>query len=276
MPARPIGSATVSFGHASVPVQLYSAAESAVRVSFNWLHKDCGARLRQQYLCKQDGELVDRDGMIKGYEFAKGQYVTFTPDELKALEEKRSETIEITEFVPASKVGRQYLDKIYYLGPDEGGERAYRLLNRAMQATGLSALAKYAARGKQYLVMVRPQDDGLVMEQLHYADEIRSFSELQIPEGEAELEELQLAIQLVRQVASDTFRPERYRDEVRERMLAQIRRKVEGEEITTGPAEEPKTEIIDLMEALKASLAPDEPPDDDVKPTKRKRAGGDR
>ena len=254
MTARPISSATVSFGLVSVPVKLYSAAESAARISFNWVHKDCGSRLKQQYVCKQDGDVVEREDMVKGYEFSKGQFVLFTPEELKNLEEKKTETIDIAEFVPAEQVERLYLDKVYYLGPDKGGERAYRLLSRAMQETGLSALAKYAARGKQYLVLVRPLGDGLAMEQLHYSDEIRAFSEVPLGDGDVKEEELKLAVQLIGQAAKEKFKPEKYRDEVRDRIMEQIQRKVEGEEITAAPAEEPKTQIIDLMEALKASL----------------------
>ncbi|NIM51620.1 MAG: Ku protein [Gemmatimonadales bacterium] len=269
MTARPIGSATVSFGLVSVPVKLYSAAESTAKITFNWIHKDCGSRLKQQYVCKNDGEILDREDMVKGYEFAKGQYVLFTPEELKALEEKATESIEIAEFVPAQQVERLYLDKIYYLGPDKGGERAYRLLSKAMQETGLSALARYAARGKQYLVLVRPMDDGLVMEQLHYAHEIRPFSEVPMGDGDIKKEELKLAIQLVQQAASDQFQPERYQDDVRNRMLELIQRKVEGEDITQAPAEEPKAQIIDLMEALKASLAKGGTQDVERKPAKR-------
>jgi DNA end-binding protein Ku len=255
MSARPIAAATVSFGLVSVPIKLYSAAEPKSKVSFNWVHRDCGSRLKQQYVCKKDGEVVEREDMVKGYEFAKDQYVLFTPDELKALEEKATETIDIAEFVPAEQVERQYLSKIYYLGPDKGGERAYRLLSQAMRETGLSALARYAARGKQYLVLVRPMGDGLAMEQLHYADELRAFSEVPLGEGEVKDEELQLAVQLVKQAASDEFKPESFQDDVRNRMMEQIQRKIEGEEITAAPAEEPQTQIIDLMEALKASIA---------------------
>jgi DNA end-binding protein Ku len=255
MSARPISTATVSFGLVSVPVKLYSTAESSARIAFNWLHKDCGSRLKQQYVCKQDGDVVDRSAMVKGYEFAKDQYVVFTPEELKALEEQRTESIDITEFVPAEQVDRLFLSKAYYLGPDKGGERAYRLLSRAMRETGLTAVAKYAARGKQYMVMVRPHEDGLVLEQLYYGDEVKAFDEVPIGEGAVKDEELQLAVQLIRQAATDTFRPEAYEDEARKRMLEQIERKIAGKEITMPPAEEPKTQIIDLMAALKASLA---------------------
>jgi DNA end-binding protein Ku len=238
----------------SVPVKLYSTAESSSRIAFNWLHKDCGSRLKQQYVCKQDGDFVSKTAMVKGYEFAKEQYVVFTPEELKALEEQRTESIDITEFVPAEQVDRLFLSKAYFLGPDKGGERAYRLLSRAMRETGLTALAKYAARGKQYMVMVRPHGEGLVLEQLYYAEELKSFAEVPIGDGDVKDEELQLAVQLIRQAASDAFRPDAYQDEVRKRMLEQIERKIAGKEITTQPAEEPKTQIIDLMAALKASL----------------------
>ncbi len=255
MPARPIASATVSFGLVSVPVSLYSSAESTSKVSFNWLHKTDGSRLKQQYVCKQDGDVVEREDMIKGYEFVKGKYVTFTPEELKDLEEQSTGSIEITEFVPAEQVDRAYLSKLYYLGPDKGGDRAYRLLSKAMEETGLAALAKYAARGKQYLVLVRPQGGGLAMEQLHYRHELRDISEIPLGEGEVKDEELALAVQLIKQAASDKFRPENYDDEVRNRMLEQIQRKVDGEEITAAPTAEPQTQIIDLMEALKASLS---------------------
>jgi DNA end-binding protein Ku len=257
MSARPIATATVSFGLVSVPVKLYSTGESGRKISFNWLHEDCGTRLKQQYFCPSDGEIVERANMIKGYEFAKEQYVTFKPEELKALEEQASQSIDITEFVPAEQIERIYLDKPYYLGPDKGGERAYRLLAAALRKTGRAAIAKYASRGKQYLVMVRPMDDGLIMEQLLYPQEIRAFSEVPCGEGEVKPQELELAVQLIEQAATDDFKPENYRDEVRERVLALIQQKVDGEEITLAPTAEPKTQILDLMAALKASLATD-------------------
>ncbi len=255
MSARPIAAATVSFGLVSVPVKLYSTGESGRKISFNWLHEDCGTRLKQQYFCPSDGEIVERANMIKGYEFAKEQYVTFKPEELKALEEQASQSIDITEFVPAEQIERIYLDKPYYMGPDKGGERAYRLLAAALRKTGRAAIAKYASRGKQYLVMVRPMDDGLIMEQLLYPQEIRAFSEVPCGEGEVKQQELELAVQLIEQAATDDFKPENYRDEVRERVLALIQQKVDGEEITLAPTAEPKTQILDLMAALKASLA---------------------
>lgn len=254
MSARPISAATISFGLVSVPVKLYSAGESGRKVSFNLLHKDCGTRLKQQYICPKENEKVERVDFVKGYEFAKGQYVVFTPEELKALEEQATHSVDITEFVPADLVDRIYLDKVYYLGPDKGGERAYRLLSAALKQTNRVAIAKYAARGKQYLVIVRPKDDGLVLEQLLYPDEVKPFSEVPLGEGDVKDDELKLALQLIEQASSDEFHPENYTDEVRARMLELIQQKVDGEEITVVAAEEPKTQIIDLMAALKASL----------------------
>ena len=256
MPPRAIATATVSFGMVSIPVKLYSAAESQTGVSFNLLHKDCGSRLSQQYVCKKDGQVVARDQMVKGYEFSRDQYVMFTPEEMKELEEKASQAIEIAEFVPAALVDPIYFDKPYYVGPDKGGDRAYRLLAKAMRDSGKAALARYGARGKRYLVMIRPtSDDRLVMQQLHYADEIRATSEIPIGDVDVREQELKLAMQLIEQISSDAFRPEAYEDDVRKRIEEAIQRKVEGSEIAISPIEAPGATVIDLMEALKASLA---------------------
>jgi DNA end-binding protein Ku len=245
MPARSIGTGTLSFGMVSIPIRTYSAGESASAVSFNLLHGKCKSRLKQQYVCPKDNEIVPRDQMVKGYEFSKEQYVTFTEEELKAMAEEAQKAIEITEFVPASTVDPVYFDGAYYLGPDKGGEKAFRLLNEAMKQTGRAALAKWAARGKQYLV---------IMQQLLYKDEVRPISEVPIDDAEVKEAELKLAVQLVEQIASDEFRPENYEDEVRKRYHEAIQKKVEGQEITAAP-EAPRAQIIDLMEALKASLA---------------------
>src|ERR1043165_9904889 len=190
MPARAIGTATVSFGLVSIPVKLFSATESSAAVTFNWLHKKCSTRLKQQYICPQDQETVTRDEMVKGYEYSKDRYVTFTPEELKALEEEATQAIDITEFVPIAKIDPIFFDRPYYLGPDKGGDKAYRLLAKAMIETGRAALGRYAARGKQYLVMLRPIGDALVMQQLHYADEVRPFAEVPLATGEVKDAEL--------------------------------------------------------------------------------------
>ena len=255
MPARALSTATISFGLVSIPVKLYSAAESKAALSFNQIHKKDGSRVKQQLISSRSGEVVPREEIVKGYEFAKDQYVLFEAEELKALEAAATHTIDITEFLKADQIERRYLDKVYYLGTDKGGARAYKLLAQVLIDTGRVAIGKYAARGKQYLVMVRPMENGLVMEQLHYPDELRAFSEVPIEDATLKPAELKLATQLVEQAASDEFKPETYKDEVRERMLALIQRKVEGEDITIAATAEPEHKIIDIMEALKASLA---------------------
>lgn len=255
MAARPISSATISFGLVSVPVQMYSAAESQSTVSFNWLNKNTGARLKQQYVDSKTGDKIEKEDMIKGFEFSKGQYAQFTVEEIKALEEKNTSSIDIVEFVPLEKVDRLFFDKGYFLGPGKGGDRAYRLLAAALKKAGLAAIGQYAARGKGYLVLLRPMENGLVMETLHFADEVRSIKELDLPEGEVKPAELGLAMQLIDHLRKEEFDPTQFKDSVRERMLEQIQAKVQGEEIIAEPAQEAQTQVLDLMEALKRSIA---------------------
>lgn len=255
MAARSIGTGTITFGLVSIPVKLFSTNQTSSDISFNWLHEKCKGRLKQQYFCPKDNETVERTAMVKGYEFAKDQYVLFTEEELKALDEVASKAIEITEFVPLDKVDPLYFEKGYYLGPDKGAEKPYRLLSQAMQKTGRCGLAKYAARGKQYLVLLRPFGEGLVMQELRYADEVKPFSEVPLGEGEVKEAEMKLAVALIEQITSEAFKPEKYKDEVRERVMALIEKKVQGETVTVTPEAAPQGQIIDLMEALKASLS---------------------
>ena len=255
MSARVVGSATISFGLVSVPVKLFSSADSSAAISFNWLNKDTSARVKQQYVDAHSGEKVDKADMIKGYEFTKGQYVTFTPEEIKALDQKATNSIDINEFIPLGKVDRIWLDKVYFLGPDKGGARAYHLLSQALAETGRAAIGQYATRGMQYLVLVRPMDGILVMEQLHYATQLRQPAEVPIEHVDLKDNELDLAKQLIDQSSADTFSPEAYHDTVADRVMEAIQQKVDGEDITAAPTEEPQAKIIDLMAALKASLA---------------------
>jgi DNA end-binding protein Ku len=257
MAARSIGSLTISFGMVSIPVKLYSATEASRAISFNLLHKGCGSRLKQQYFCVKEEVPVAREDMVKGYEFAKDQYVMFSPEELKALEEVGTHSAEITEFVPLKTVDPVYFDKAYYLGPDKGGAKPYALLARALRESGRCALGRWAARGKQYIVMIRPVEDlveGLVMQQLLYAGEVRSIRDVDIPKTEVKPAELKLAQQLIEQQAAEKFDPGAYTDEVRVRIEAAVQRKVEGQEITMAEAPDGGAQVIDLMEALRASL----------------------
>ena len=255
MAARAISTATISFGLVSIPVKLFTTSQSGTGISFNMLHS-CGTRLKQQYLCPKDDVVVPRDEMVKGYEFARGQYVLFTNEEIKALEEESSRMIEITEFVPLAGVDPVFFERAYYLGPDKGGDKPYKLLARAMVETGRCALARYAARGKQYLVLVRPFEDGLLMQQLRYADEVKSFDEVERIDATLTDAELALAVQLIEQIAAEEFRPDVYEDAVKKRMEEVIAQKVDRAEVTYAPAEQPRAQVIDLMEALKASLEP--------------------
>lgn len=284
MAARSIASLTVSFGLVSIPVKLYSATESSRAISFNLLHKGCGSRLKQQYICAKEDVVVPREDMVKGYEFAKDQYVTFTPEELKALEETGTHTAEITEFVPIQSVDPVYFDKAYYLAPDKGGAKPYALLTKALTETDRCALGRWASRGKQYIVMIRPIDGGLVMQQLLYATEVRSIGEIDIPKTDVKDSELKLAEQLIEQQASDAFDPGAYKDDVRERIEAEIQKKVDGREIAVAEtAPEGGAQVIDLMEALRASLskkgpakaAPAGAREPARKPPKRAQSGSD-
>jgi DNA end-binding protein Ku len=254
MAARSIASLTVSFGLVSIPVKLFSATEASKAISFNLLHKACGSRLKQQYLCVKEEIPVAREEMVKGYEFAKDQYVTFSPDELKAMEEAGTQTADITEFVPLESVDPVYFDKAYYLAPDKGGAKPYALLTKALAESGRCALGRWAARGKQYIIMIRAVEKGLVMQQLLYADEVRSIEEIEIPDTEVKPQELKLAQQLIEAQAVDAFDASAYKDLVRERIQKAIDKKVEGQEITMTEAPQAGAQVIDLMEALRASL----------------------
>lgn len=254
MPPRSIGSGAISFGLVSIPVKLYVATSSQAP-SFHLLHAKCGNRIRQQRVCPVDDEVVERDQLVKGYEFAKDQYVRVTDDELKALEGEASEAIEISEFVPLSKVDPIYFERSYYLGPDKGGEKAYRLLTDTMTQVGKVALAKFVMRGKENLVIVRAAQKGLMMHTMYFANEVRSFDE--IPKGESAKitgAETSLAIRLIDELSNDEFQPEKYHDEYSERVLKLVNEKAEGKEITLAQPVAQRGQVIDLMAALKESL----------------------
>ena len=254
MPARSIDTATIAFGLVSIPVKIYSTSEPSHEIHFHLIHEGCGERLKQQYICPQHGE-VSRDEITKGFELTKGNFVELSKEELEALEAVASDELAMKEFVPASAIDPIYVERTYYLGPDRGGERAYRLFHDALASAELVGVASYAARGKQYLVMVRPFEDGLAMHQLRYPDEIKPWDEVPIgtlpkPQGA----ELQLAQQIIAQLREDEFHADRYKDEVKERVRELIAKKAKGGEIVA-PPEAPRPAVTDLMAALKASLA---------------------
>jgi DNA end-binding protein Ku len=254
MPPRSIGSGTISFGLVSIPVKLYPAASSQ-SVSFNLLHAKCGNRIRQQRFCPVCNEVVEREGLVKGYEFAKDQYVRISDEELEALEGEASKAIEISEFVPLAQVDPVFFEKSYYLGPDKGGEKPYRLLAQAMTQAGKVALAKFVLRGRENLVLVRSAQDGLMLHTMYFADEVRNFDE--ISKGESAKitgAETSLAIRLIEELSNEQFNPEQYGDEYRQRVMELVNTKAEGKEITIAEPQVQRAQVIDLMEALKESL----------------------
>ena len=256
MAARSLQSVTITFGLVTIPVKMYAATNPRAGISFTMLDAG-GGRVKQQYISADSGDVVPRNEMIKGYEFEKDRFVTFTKEELKALEQASSGAVEITEFVPAASIDPVFYEKAYYLGPDKGGAKPYRLLAEAMRDSGRSAIGRWAARGKQYLVNIRVVEQGLILQELLYADEVRSIDEVEIPDAKVNSKELALANQLIDSITSKSFDPTQYKDDVKDRIEAQIQKKVEGEEITVpddaagAPA---SAKVIDIMDALRASL----------------------
>ena len=255
MAARSIASLTLSFGLVSIPVKLYSATESSASIKFNLLAKD-GSRLKQQYVSERDQTVVQRADMVKGYEFEKDKFVLFSAEELRALEESSTHAIEIVAFIPEKAVDPIYYDKAYLLAPDKRGGKPYALLMEAMRKSGRCALAKWAWKSKQYVVQVRPVEDGLVLQQLLYADEVRSLKDLNIEPVTITPPELQLALQLIDQISEESYDPTQYVDEEKQRILAAIDEKISGKHVVASAHnEEPSSaQVIDLMDALRASL----------------------
>lgn len=261
MSARSIASLSVVFGLVTVPVKLHPATRTASGAAFHLLHAGCGSRLRQQYVCAREQVVVDRSEVVKGYEFSKDQYVTFTPDELRSLEDEGAPSIEVVTFVPLASIDPILFDKAYYLAPDRGGARSFALLAQAMREMDRCAIGRWTWRGRQNVVMLRTTGDGLVLQQLFYADELRSPAALEIATGDVKSTELALAKQLIEANSTDAYDPAAYVDEVARRIEHAVERKVEGKEVTVGTvAEVPKGNVIDLMEALRASLKRSAPP----------------
>jgi DNA end-binding protein Ku len=273
MAARSIGSGTISFGLVSIPIRVYVATHSE-QLSFNMLHEPCGTRVRQQLYCPHHDRVVERNEIVKGYQFAKDRYVRFTDEELKALEAEANRSIDIHEFVPLASVDPIYFEDAHYLGPDKGAEKAYHLLAEAMRDTGKVALAQFVRGGKEHLVVIRPYDGGLVLHSMFYADEVRSLGDVDTG-GEPKLRanEVDMARRLVEQLSAKEFHPERYKDEYRDRVQEVVQKKVAGEEVTVAEAEKPKAQVIDLMEALKASLSRQEARGTEARPAASEREG---
>jgi DNA end-binding protein Ku len=266
----PLRTGLLSFGLVSIPVQVHSATKD-LRIAFHLLHAKCGSRIQNRYYCPVCNVAVDRDDLVRGYEVAKGQYVQLTEAELESLESESSNNIELKEFIPLSNIDPVYFEGAYYLGAGEGGEKPYRLLVDAMVKSNRAAIAQLVTRGKQQLVLIRPYKNGLIMHSLFYANEVRNFAD--IAKGDnAKLsdEEIELAAHLIESM-SDEYKPEKYRDQYRERVQAMLDEKSKGREITIAPPEVPRQgQIIDLMQALKQSIEKAKPKQK-AAPAQRKR-----
>jgi DNA end-binding protein Ku len=253
MAARPLSSTSISFGLVSIPIKIFTAT-SPQGVHFNQLHKKCGSRLKQRLYCPVDDEYVERDDIVKGYEVAKNQYVQFSGEELVALESERSHTLDLVEFVPEDSVDLIYVERSYYIGPDKGGDKAFNLLVKAMRRTERVAVGRHQSYGKVHLVLLRPYKKGLIMHQVYYANEVRSYDEVELGSDQrfSDSEEA-LADQLIASLSSEAFEPKKYMDDYADRVQKAAAQKVAGEQVTVAP-EQPQAQIIDLFEALKQSL----------------------
>jgi DNA end-binding protein Ku len=284
MALRALSSGTISFGLVSIPVKFFTAASSE-QVRFNMLHKDCGARLKQQMVCPVHNEPVSREQTVRGYEFQKGEFVTFDEEEFKALDAGRDSHISITEFADLGAFDMVQVEKSYYLGPDKGGDKAYRLLGEAMRESGKVAVGSWAARGKEQLVVIRAYKDGLIFHQMYFADEVRAFDEVDTGATYTFSDvERKLAHQLIDQLTETKFDWTKYDDTYRKRVTDAVEQKVLGKQLQLAP-EAPRAQIIDLFEALKQSLAkgseeadrplpPKKAANDEAAPKKRARKSG--
>jgi DNA end-binding protein Ku len=254
--ARAIWSGAISFGLVNVPVKLYSAV-SKKTVRFNQLHEADGARIQQKRVCSKDGEEVPYEEIVKGFEISPDHYVMITNDELEAIDPKKTRTIDIEDFVDLDEIDPLYYEHPYYLAPDTGASKAYKLLLAALTETNKVAIARVVIRSKEYLTAIRPAGDVLTMETMLFGDELIDPSQIDdLPEEDVRAtdREVAMARQLIESQATE-FDPTRYRDEYRERVLELIEQKAEGREIAVQAAPEAPTEVPDLMAALEASLA---------------------
>ena len=253
---RPIWSGAVSFGLVNVPVKL-TTAQSPKDVRFNQLDGKDGTRIATKRVRADTGEEVPYERLVKGYEISPNRYVVIEPSELDGLDPVASRTIDIEEFVSLEEIDPLYFEKGYYLLPDKGAEKAYALLAKAMEETGTVAIARFVMRTKQYLAAIRAHDGALVLSTMLYADEVTTANQLDLPDLEKVApseREVKMAEQLIESLSTD-FDPARYRDEHREKVLALIEAKSEGQEIVTSATAEEPTRVVDLMAALEASLA---------------------
>lgn len=250
---RALWRGSISFGLVNVPIKMYAATEKKT-VSFRQLHKQCGTPIRYEKVCPTCGKKVEEEDIVRGYEYEKGKYVIIDDKDLESIPDETTRTIDIIDFVNIEDIDPIYYDHSYFLGPEETGMKAYVLLRKAMQEGNKIAIAKVVIRSKQSLAAVRPYGENhLIMNTMFFPDEVRNVQEIPVfPDVKLHENEIKMAVQLVNSLATE-FRPEKYTDEYRKAMLEIIAAKVEGDEVRIPAPREEK--VVDLMEALKASLA---------------------
>ncbi|MFB3917752.1 MAG: Ku protein [Terriglobales bacterium] len=243
----------LTFGLISMPVRLFAGARGT-RIEFHMLHRDDNARVKQQLICLAEEKVVGRDEIVKGYEYRKGEYVVIEPDEIKKIEPKTAKAMEILEFVKSEEVDPVYFESSYYLVPEEAGRRPYALLQRALEETNYVAIAKLTMHNREYTVILRPYENGLMLHTMFYSDEVREMPEIAEPQAELKEAEVKVAHQLIEALAAP-FQPEKYHDTFEDNVKKLIQAKLEGREVA--PVEKPRKAAppVDLMAALKQSLA---------------------
>lgn len=254
MALRPLRNATISFGLVNIPVRFYTATKSE-DIHFNLLHQSCGTRVSRKWWCTQHDAAIEQGDMIKGYPIAKNQYITFTDDEIAALESDDNRALDITEFVDLDSIDPVFFEKAYFLGPAPGGGKTYKLLAAAMRKQNKVALARWVSGSREHLVVLRPFEEGLVLHTMYYADEVRDFAAVEKEDAPVRDKEIQLAEMLINELTEEAFDPLRYRDGYRERLMDRIAEKSKGKTIISkGRRDEHPGEVVDIMEALRRSL----------------------
>jgi len=251
--AASVWSGYLTFGLISMPVRLFSGARSS-GISFNMLHRDDLQRLKQQYICPADDRVVDRSEIVKGYEFRKGEYVVIEPEEIKKIEPQTAKTMEILEFVKSSEVDPVFFESSYYMMPEEAGRRPYALLTKALEESEFVAIAKLTMHNREYTVFLRPHEGGLMLHTMYYADEVRRLDDFGAPDVELKDAEVKVAHQLIEALAAE-WDPEKYHDTFQDNLKKLIETKLEGGKITEVEKPKKPTPVVDLMAALKQSLA---------------------
>ncbi len=254
MALRPLRNASISFGLVNIPVRFYTATKSE-DVSFNLLHGSCGSRVNRKWWCPQHEEMIEMGDMVRAYQIAKNRYVTFSDEEINALESDDNRALEITEFVDLDQIDPVFFEKAYYLGPSPGGSKTYNLLAQAMKKQGKVAVARWVSGNREHLVVLRPYEDGLILHTMYYADEVRDFAAIDREDSQLKDKEIALAEMLISELSVEEFDPLAYKDQYRERLMDRIRAKSEGETIIwSAPDEDKAAEVVDIMEALRRSL----------------------